>query len=276
MKAPTFEHMIIPIKDLRVVRHRDRDQEEFKELVKSLGILQIKAVFVKESGNGKYDMFSGEGRVTALKEVGQDHVRAVVFPQHAFTDKEIMLEWLSANARRDNPPLEEARLMAYDLEKGLTEEEIARRYGKKVATVRSLIRTVKTTDPGILRDVEKGDLKMHQAQDISGHLADKKEQKIVADVIKKGKLPARVTRAVIRRYSRLKSEVGKIPSRKELQQSLRGYERSRAQKNRSLDFYREKIAYLTNFTMAILDDINFLRLIEKHKIHFNDLIGGTK
>jgi len=276
MKAPKFEQRMIPIKDLQVVRQRDRDQDEFKELVKSLGILQIKAVFVKETGSGKYDLFSGQGRITALKELGQDHVRAVVFPKDAFTDKEIMLEWLSANARRDNPPLEEARLMAYDLEKGLTEEEIAKRYDKKVGTVRSMIRTVKTADPEILGDVEKGALRMYQAQDISGHFSDKKEQKIVAAVVKEEKSSTPVTRAIIRKFGRLKKEMGRTPTRKELQQSLRGYEKTHAEKNRSVDFCREKIAYLTNITIAMMDDIKFLRLIEKHKISFNDLIGGIR
>jgi ParB family chromosome partitioning protein len=268
---------MIPIQDLRVVRHRDRDQEEFGELVKSLGgIGQIKSVFVRESGNGKYDLFSGEGRLKALKQLGQKQVRAIVFSKDAFTEKEIILEWLTANAKRDNPPIEEARLMAYDLQEGLSEEQIAKRYGKKVATVRSLIRTVRTSDPEILEDVEKGDLKMYQAQDISGHISDKEGQKVVAKVMKSEKLPGRATRGVIRKYSRLKAEIGRIPSRKELSQSLRGIERSIAEKNRSLDFYREKIAYLTNFTLAILEDVKFLRLIGKHKISFNDLIGGRK
>ncbi len=273
MKKIPFEPKTIPIKSIDVIRHRDRDKDEFEGLVKSIGGGQIKSVFVKEGDEGRYKLFSGEGRIEALKALGKTEVRALVFLKGSIDDKEVMLEWLSANARRDNPPLQEAIFMAYDLEKGLSLEQIAERYGKKEGTVRSMIRTLKTADEQLIKDVDEGTIKFHQAQDITGHFPDKHDQKEILSYLKDEKLPASATRAVINTFRKAKKSLGKAPNRSQMQQGISGLERDKAKTNRQIQFYREKLAILANITQISLNDAKLLRLLTLHKIRFSDLLN---
>ena len=129
--------------------------EELAESIKEKGVLQPIIVKKKTQGtnpssasNQKYELICGERRLKAALLAGLEKIPAIV--------KEIaeneLLEWaLIENIQREDlNPLEEAR--AFErlvLERGLSQEEVAKRVGKNRATVANAFRLVRLPEEAI-------------------------------------------------------------------------------------------------------------------------------
>ena len=129
--------------------------EELAESIKEKGVLQPIIVKKKTQGTGpsstsnqKYELICGERRLKAALLAGLEKIPAIV--------KEIaeneLLEWaLVENIQREDlNPLEEAR--AFErlvLERGLSQEEVAKRVGKNRATVANAVRLLRLPEEAI-------------------------------------------------------------------------------------------------------------------------------
>ena len=275
MEQRKFQEKTIPLSKVRIIRHRERDEEAFRELAESLKLIQIKAVLAQEARDGFYEVFSGEGRIRALQEDGQKNVRALVFPPGAIDEKEIFIEWIATNARRNAPPLDVARLMVYDKEKGLTLEEIAKKYGKRPATVRQKIRTIEKADPEVLSLVESGKIRLDQVQHIVGRVSKKEEQRAIAGLLKTGAVPAKDTAALVGKFKELKKSLRRLPKISELQKALRSLDSQKADLNETLGAYSTRLSYLENITTLVTDDVKFLNILTASRITFSDLQGDV-
>lgn len=136
---------LIPISDIAPNPDQPRENfspegiEDLAASIKEKGVLQ--PVIVKKK-DGKYELICGERRLKAALLAGLDKIPAIV--------KEVaqneLLEWaLVENIQREDlNPLEEAR--AFErlvLERGLSQEEVAKRVGKNRATIANAIRLLR-------------------------------------------------------------------------------------------------------------------------------------
>lgn len=129
---------IVPNKHQPRTIFKDEDLKELSDSIKENGIIQ--PLIVKISDNGTYELIAGERRLRASKLVGLETVPVVV---HEVEDDNVLLELaLIENIQRtDLNPIEEAEAYNKLIEKfGYTQEQTAKRVGKKRSTVTNILR----------------------------------------------------------------------------------------------------------------------------------------
>ena len=136
------EILISSIKPNRVQpRHHFADDkiDELAASIKEQGILQ--PIIVKKSGDG-YELVCGERRTRAAQKCGLDKIPAIVKD----LAEEKLLEWaLVENIQREDlNPIEEAQAYIRLLEeRGLSQDDLAKKVGKDRSTVANTIRLMR-------------------------------------------------------------------------------------------------------------------------------------
>lgn len=123
---------------------KDFIQEDLDELVASIkehGVIQ--PIIVDQKEDGTYLIVAGERRYRASKVAGLDKIPAVIKSQ--LTDEKILELALIENIQRsDLSPIEEALAYKQIMElEGIGQEELAKRVGKKRASVANSLRLLK-------------------------------------------------------------------------------------------------------------------------------------
>ncbi|MFI3314433.1 MAG: ParB/RepB/Spo0J family partition protein [Rikenellaceae bacterium] len=114
--------------------------EELAESIKALGVIQ--PITLRDSGDGKYIIISGERRYRASKLAGLERVPAYIRK----VDDTTMLEMsLVENIQRENLNSIEVAFTLNRLieECGVTQEKLSERVGKKRSTISNYIRLLK-------------------------------------------------------------------------------------------------------------------------------------
>jgi ParB family chromosome partitioning protein len=131
----------IPIEDILPDPNQPRqdlgDLEGLKASIAEHGMMQ--PLVVSPNGSDKYLIIAGERRYTAARALAMDAVPAIVrtIEEH----QRLELQLVENLHRKDLSPLEEARSyqrLIHDY--NLTQEEVAKRIGKSVATVNQTLR----------------------------------------------------------------------------------------------------------------------------------------
>ena len=138
----------LPIEDIRPNPYQPRktfDDEALKELSISLkehGV--IEPIIVKKSIKG-YEIVAGERRTRAAKLAGMKKIPAII---REFNDEQMMEIALIENIQRENlNPIEEAK--AYDMilkANGLTQEELAQKFGKSRSHITNMLGLISLPD----------------------------------------------------------------------------------------------------------------------------------
>ncbi len=192
----------------------DFDQQaldELKESIKEKGIIQ--AVTVRRSGEGMYELISGERRIRASMEIGLKSIPAYVID---VKNREEMLELaLIENLQREHlNPVEIAisyqRLM-HDV--GLSAEDIARKVSKDRTTVVNFLRLLKLPAK-IQETLRKGQLTMGHARALVA-LPDERTQLRFFEKILKQDLNVRQVEKLVRDFS-------KAPEQKSAERAPKG------------------------------------------------------
>ena len=169
---------LIPIPDIASNPDQPRGNfspegiEDLAASIREKGVLQPIIVKRKETRTGqpaselKYELICGERRLKAALLAGLEKIPAIV-KEVAQSD---LLEWaLIENIQREDlNPLEEAR--AYErlvLERGHSQEEVAKRVGKNRATVANAIRLLRLPEE-VINDVREGRLTAGHARALLG------------------------------------------------------------------------------------------------------------
>lgn len=132
------------------------DEEKLAQLSESIkknGIIQ--PLLVTRTKDNRYDLIAGERRLRAAKMAGCDEVPVVVMEKKSdSTNLELAL--IENIQRHDLNPIEEATAYARLLDEfKLTQEDVARRVGKKRSTITNVLRLLNLPDP-IQKDVITG------------------------------------------------------------------------------------------------------------------------
>ncbi len=158
----------IQIKDIRSNPHQPReyfDEEALRELAESIkdhGI--IEPIIVKKSIKG-YDLVAGERRTKAAGIAGLETIPAII---RDFTDQQMMEIALIENIQREDlSPIEEAQAYKNYIDAtGLTQEEVANKFGKSRSYITNLLGLL-SLPKYVQKEVINGTISMSHARVLS-------------------------------------------------------------------------------------------------------------
>jgi ParB family chromosome partitioning protein len=175
----------------------ESDLQELSESIRENGIIQPLIVTLATDGIG-YELIAGERRLRASKLAGLEKVPVVVMD---VTDEDALLELaLIENIQRtDLNPIEEAEAYHKLIQKfGYTQEETAKRVGKKRSTISNMLRLLNLPD-FIKQDLVTGTLSEGHARALLRLSDDLATMKEIRDLIIKKSLSVRQTEKIVRK-----------------------------------------------------------------------------
>ena len=166
--TPESDIKMIPISEIRSNPYQPRlhfDQEALQELADSIkehGVFE--PIIVKKSIKG-YELVAGERRTKASKLAGLEIIPAIV---KDFNDQQMMEIAILENIQRENlSPIEEAQAYKNFMNKmDMTQEEIAKRFGKSRSHITNLLGLLSLPSE-VQKDVTKGNITMSHARVLS-------------------------------------------------------------------------------------------------------------
>lgn len=166
--TPESEVKMIPVSEIRSNPYQPRlhfDQaalEELAESIKEHGVFE--PIIVKKSIKG-YELVAGERRTKASKLAGMETIPAIV---KDFNDQEMMEIALLENIQRENlSPIEEAKAYKnFMIKMDMTQEEIAKRFGKSRSHITNLLGLLNLPTE-VQNDVNVGKISMSHARVLS-------------------------------------------------------------------------------------------------------------
>ena len=180
-------YKMIPLDAIKVINSRDRDEEQFKENVRSIENMGlIKPVLVNKrffKRTGKYELVCGEGRCIAYKRLGKTKIEAEVI---SCDRKRAYLISLVENIARVPPgTMWFAREMKRMRDAGLPHAQIAKITGKCETYVVDYIGLVEKGEERLIRGVESGIFPMTFATKVATS-SDASIQNILMDAFDSG------------------------------------------------------------------------------------------
>ena len=170
--------------------------EELAASIREKGVLQ--PVIVKKKGT-RYELVCGERRLKAALLSGLEKIPAIV-KEVAESD---LLEWaLVENIQREDlNPLEEAR--AFErlvVERGLSQEEVAKRVGKNRSTVTNAIRLLRLSGE-VIGYLQEGRLSAGHARALLGLFTQEQQISLARRIVKES-LSVRQAEEIVARSAR--------------------------------------------------------------------------
>ncbi|SHO43000.1 ParB/RepB/Spo0J family partition protein [Desulfopila aestuarii] len=173
------------------------DLQELADSIKENGVIQP-LIVTQSEGKGGYELIAGERRLRASKMAGLDKVPVVVMD---VTGEDTLLELaLIENVQRtDLNPIEEAEAYQKLIQRfGYTQEDTAKRVGKKRSTVSNMLRLLNLPD-FVKQDVIDGILSEGHARALLRLSDDIVAMKEIRDLIVKKALSVRQTEKIVRK-----------------------------------------------------------------------------
>ena len=195
----------ISISNIEVNRNQPRkyfDEDSLRELaesIRSLGIIQ--PLTVRQTAFNRYEVVSGERRLRAAKIAGLEKVPCIVTGINSFEND---LAALIENVQREDLNFYEEALAYRRImdEYGLSQEELAKKVGKKQSTISNLIRLLGLSDE-VMEVILENNLSQRHARCLLS-LPDSKTRLKAAEEIARRDLNVKNSEALVKR---LKDEV---------------------------------------------------------------------
>lgn len=184
---------------------RDFDETALKELsdsIKELGVIQ--AISVKDLGNGKYQIISGERRWRASKMAGLKKIPAYI--RLEVNDQEMLTMALVENIQREDLNAIEVALTYQQLldECKLTQEELSVKVGKSRSAITNYIRLL-NLPPKIQSGLRDEKISMGHARALLG-AKDDETMLMIYDEILKYDFTVRKVEDTIKQYNGTKKQ----------------------------------------------------------------------
>ncbi len=164
--------------------------EQLCESIKEKGVIQ--PLLVTRSKNNRYNLIAGERRLRAAKMAQQEEVPVVVM-EESDDSTNLELALIENIQRHDLNPIEEALAYSRLIEEfNLTQEEVAKKVGRKRSTITNVLRLLNLPDP-IQNDVSQGKLSEGHARVLLRLKDDPMRLQEIRDRIIKEDLSVRAT-----------------------------------------------------------------------------------
>lgn len=186
----------------------DNDLEELADSIRENGVIQP-LIVQSEKTTGIYSLIAGERRLRASKLAGLDEVPVVVMDVEN-DDTLLELALIENIQRTDLNPLEEAEAYNNLIKKfGYTQEETAKRVGKKRSTITNALRLLNLPD-FIKDDIVQGVLSEGHGRALLRISDDLIAVKEIRDLIIQKKLSVRQTEKLVKKSDSSKKSVRKL------------------------------------------------------------------
>lgn len=184
---------------------KDFDETALQELadsIKELGVIQ--AISVKDMGDGKYQLISGERRLRASKIAGLKKIPAYV--RTNVTDQSMLEMALVENIQREDLNAIEVALTYQQLidECKMTQEQLSSRIGKSRSAIANYLRLL-NLPPKIQTGIRDEKISMGHARALLG-AKDEETMLMIYDQILKYDFSVRKVEEIIKEYSGTKTE----------------------------------------------------------------------
>ena len=198
----------IPIDSIEVnpfQPRKDFDETALQELadsIKELGVIQ--AISVKDMGNGKYQLISGERRLRASKMAGLKKIPAYI--RTDVTDQSMLEMALVENIQREDLNAIEVALTYQQLidECKMTQEQLSTRVGKSRSAIANFLRLL-NLPPKIQTGIRDEKISMGHARALLG-AKDEETMLMIYDQILKYDFSVRKVEEIIKEYTGGKAE----------------------------------------------------------------------
>ena len=266
---------MIPIDDIRVLNPRSRNKRQHREIVENIRQIGLKRPITvnrrPDTGQPRYDLVCGEGRLEAFRMLGETEIPATVIEA---TEEDCLVMSLVENiARRQHRPIDIMQEIGSLHERGYSEAQIAQKIGVTSEWVGMIANLLENGEERLVAAVETGLIPISFAVDIAR--ADHAEvQNVLMDAYAAGKIKGKklvkvrnmLDQRINRRRTIRDSGLGrKNPPRKIAAADLmRIYERE-AEKQRILvkksDYTQTKLLFIIEALKDLLTDDGFQNLL---------------
>jgi ParB family transcriptional regulator, chromosome partitioning protein len=200
------EIRMIPISAITILNPRSRNKRIFNELVASIAQLGLKKpITVSPTGDDKYSLVCGQGRLEAFVALGQTAIPAVVI--EASKEDCHVMSLVENIARRQHTSLELMREMGALKKRGYSVAEIAAKTGFSTEYTYATCYLLEHGEERLLAGVERGLLPASIAMEIA-QAKEADVQQALADAYEKGTLPGNQALA-IRKIIEQRNAIGK-------------------------------------------------------------------
>jgi ParB/RepB/Spo0J family partition protein len=173
---------------------RERDQEEFSYIVKSISDIGLKIPITvrpikpkkkrkKELKKSRvkyyrYEIIKGHGRFNAVRRLGWDKINAFILDDVEEVDL-IKMFLMENEVRKGMSAYERASLMEMDHKAGMTIKALARKYNLAEKTIIDNLATIESISAKTKRKLKRGDLSLDDAKSVSTF--SRTEQDVILD-----------------------------------------------------------------------------------------------
>jgi len=271
---------LIPTDQIDVLNSRDRDHQVFTEIVgniKSVGIKKPITVTERAAPDGsvRYLLVCGEGRLKALRELGEAYVPALVVKT---SDEDAFIMSLAENiARRQYRPLEILADIDALRRNGHGHEVIAKKTGLSANYIADILFLLDCGEERLIEGVERGQIPLTIAVRIAR--ASGKDQALAAvlqEAYTSGELRGRefaeAQRLIERRnvYGPLIGKSTAVKPRSISRTSLVRTYQKEVDRQKSMvlnaDYVKKRLLFAIQALRKLFDDENFVNLLRAEQL----------
>lgn len=265
----------VPIRCVEVLNPRERNAHVFGEIVANIKAIGLKKPIVvtprpSTTGDERYLLVCGEGRMKAFKELGEETIPALVV---TVSDEDAFIMSLTENiARRQWRPLELLSGIEQLRERGYTPKQIASKTGLTQTYVQGILGLIQNGEQRLLVAVEKGEVPLNAALAIVGAGDDDKAvQAALQDAYESGTLRGQRlidARRVLERRATLGRSMAKRMPRKvpdvTTSSLVRTYQKEVERQKaivRKATFAQQRLLFTVTALQQLFQDENFVNLL---------------
>jgi ParB family chromosome partitioning protein len=201
----------LPLASIRPNPHQPRDRftpdalAELEASIRVHGVLQ--PIVVRAVGDG-FEIIAGERRWRASQAAGLKAIPAIV--RDGVEDREMLELALIENLQRaDLDPIEKARGFRELVERGLSQDQVAKQVGLQRSTVANFLRLLELAEP-VQKAVTEGLISMGHARALLGVSDPRRQQELCALIARKGLSVRDAERRVRELQGRSTEAAGKV------------------------------------------------------------------
>lgn len=274
-KEPAGDLRMIPIDRIEVLNPRERNQVIFEEIVANIGAIGLKKPITVtpragEDGLERYLLVCGEGRLKALRQLGEMRIPALVV--HVDDEDAFIMSLAENIARRHYRPLELLAGIGQLKAKGYTPKVIAEKTGLTLQYVSDILLLIDQGEERLLVAVERGKFPLSAAITIArAGDSDRTVQAALQEAYETGRLRGRQlveARRLIQRRQQLGRSIAREGTRKRADVTtsslVRAYQKEVQRQQlmvRRASFAQQRLLFVVGALRQLCSEENFVNLL---------------
>jgi len=270
------EIRMIPVDRIEVLNPRDRNALSFRGIVKNIEAVGLKkpvTVTPRPGTDGaeRYMLICGEGRLKALRELGETSIPALI---SLVDDEDAYIMSLAENiARRRHSPLELLQGVSELQKKGYTPKQAAAKTGLSETYIQDIMMLLDKGEQRLIVAAESGRISLNAAKMIAkAGTDDKALQATMQEAYESGELRGRqllYVRRLVERRQIAGRALGRAPARKHepvtSSSLVRAYQKEVQRQQtmvRRWSIAQKRLSFITGALRTLLADENFVNVLQ--------------